>query len=284
MPKEQPKLEPPGASWRSLLSLASRALRVRGPTDCPLSLMPRTSVPPGTANFSGCPSACALLLVLLVLVPSGGHAELLGTYPHRNGMVQLMTDLCREEDPSAGQRAQRTFGGREQHGCWGVDRAGNPVVTWSDGSELELDGDKVRLSRRIARLLEEPAAAPLARSPAATSVPTVRPGAEVPRAAAPAAPSRSTAPPPDFARPAWCTHAHFPHERLVCTDPELAARDLRLASLWRPYRSTLSRAEEAWHKSDYFRRLKACGADRACIVSEQETQMRRYRDGLLGGI
>ena len=35
-----------------------------------------------------------------------------------------------------------------------MDRAGNPVVTWSDGSELVLDGNKVRLSRRMAGLLE----------------------------------------------------------------------------------------------------------------------------------
>ena len=44
--------------------------------------------------------------------------------------------------------------------------------------------------------------------------------------------------------------------------------------------STLSRAAEAWNKSDYFRRLKTCGADEVCIVSEQEKQMRRYREGL----
>jgi uncharacterized protein len=70
---------------------------------------------------------------------------------------------------------------------------------------------------------------------------------------------------------------------LVCTNAELADRDLRLAALWRPYRRTLSRTAEAWHKSEYFRRLKACGADKACILSEQETQMRRYREGVTGG-
>lgn len=245
--------------------------------------MPRAPKPTRAAGSGGCPSACALLPVLLALVAAGAHAELLGTHPHRNGTVHLMTDLCREEDPSAGQRARQTVGGREHHGCWGVDRAGNPVVTWSDGSELELDGDKVRLSRRIAGLLEERATAPPTRSPPAASPPTARRRAEVARAAAPEPPSRSAARPNNFARPAWCADARFPHERLVCTDAELADRDLRLASLWRPYRSTLSRAAEAWHKSEYFRRLKACGANKACIVSEQETQMRRYREGLPGG-
>jgi hypothetical protein len=228
--------------------------------------MTRVPVPPG---------ACPLLLVVLGLLAGAARAELLGTYPHRNGTVHLMTDLCREEDPGLGQRARQTVGGRERRGCWGVDRAGNPIVTWSDGSELELDGDKLRLSRRIAGLLEERAREP------PTS--TARRRAEVPRAPAPEPAPRRAADRGDFARPAWCPDARFPHERLVCSDAELADRDLRLASLWRPYRSTLSRAAEAWHKSDYFRRLKACGADKACIVDEQETQMRRYRDGLPAG-
>ena len=237
--------------------------------------MPLATIPPSTVASGGCRSACALLLVALGLVAGGARAGLLGTHPHHNGTVYLMTDLCREENPSAGQRARQTVGGRDHHGCWGVDRAGNPVVTWSDGSELELDGDKVRLARRMAGLLEERAKEP--------PTPTARPRAEVPRAAAPEPPLRSAAARRDFARPAWCPDARFPHERSVCTDAELADRDLRLASLWRLYRSTLSRAAEAWHKSDYFRRLKACGADKACIFSEQETQMRRYREGLPAG-
>ena len=245
--------------------------------------MVRGAVPPGTADSGGCPGVCALLLILLGLVTGGANAELLGTHPHRNGTVYLMMDLCREDDPSAGQRARQTVGGREHDGCWGVNRAGNPVVTWSDGSELELDGDKVRLSPRMAGLLEERATLSIPRSSAAASAPTAGTRAKVSRAAAPEPLSRSTAPPRDFARPAWCADAHFRHERLICADAELAQRDLRLASLWRPYRSTLSRAAEAWHKSDYFRRLKACGADKVCIMSEQETQMRRYREGLPGG-
>jgi hypothetical protein len=182
------------------------------------------------------------VLIVLGLGASGAQAELLGAHPHRNGTVHLMTDLCRKHDPSAGKRAWQTVGGREHQGCWGIDRAGNPVVTWSDGSELELDGDKVRLSRRMAGLLEERASEPTPPSPAQSPAPTARPRADLQRAATAEPPSRSAASPRDFARPAWCPDARFPHERLVCTDPELADRDLRLASLWRTYRSTLSRA------------------------------------------
>ena len=284
---ELPRLigEPPASC--GLLRLLPHTGAVRrlpvGPTDCLLSSMSSFPVLRGTAGSGGCPRACALLPVLLALLAGGARGELLGTHPHRNGTVHLMTELCREGNPGAGQRAWQTVDGRERHGCWGVDRAGNPVVTWSDGSELQLNGDKVKLSRRIAAVLEERATAPRPPSPPSTSAPTVLSRAELPRAAAPERPSPSAAPARDFARPAWCAEARFPHERLVCTDAELADRDLHLAALWRPYRRTLSRGAEAWHKSDYFRRLKACGADKACIVSEQETQMRRYREGLLDG-
>ena len=194
----------------------------------------------------------ALALAIFGLLAGDVRADPLGTYPHRDGTVHLMTDLCRKDDQSAGQRAYQTAGARERRGCWHVDADGNPVVTWSDGSELVLEQGKVRLSRRMAKLLEE---SPEASPPGATS-------------------------PADFARPAWCPEARFPHERLVCNDAELADRDLRLGALWRRYRNTLSIAAETWHKSDYFRRLKSCAADKACIVREQETQMHLYREGL----
>ena len=211
-----------------------------------------------------------MALAALCLLANSARAELLGTYAHRSGTVQLWTELCRADDPGSGQRAQQTVGGRERRGCWGLDRAGNAVVTWSDGSELELDGDKVKLSRWMVGVLEERSEAPRRATPA------------TPRAAAPAPPSPGAAEPRDWPRPAWCPDARFPHERLVCADAELAERDLRLSSLWRPYRRTLSRGAEMWHKSDYFRRLKACGSDKACIVGEQEAQMHLYREARPG--
>ena len=226
------------------------------------------------------------MLATLGLLTGGARAELLGTHPHRHGTVQLTTALCREDDPGAGQRARQTarqtVGGRERLGCRDVDRTGDPVVTWSDGSELALDGDKVRLSRRMAALLEKRAESLPPRAPAPAATLRVRTRAEAPGAAT-APPARSGAAPRDSVRPAWCPDARFPHERLVCTDAELADRDLRLASLWRPYRRSLSRGAETWHKSDYFRRLKACGADKACIGGEQRAQLRRYREGLPAG-
>jgi hypothetical protein len=242
--------------------------------------MSRAPVPsPRTASRAG-RVARALVLATLGVMAGSVRAELLGTYTHRSGTVHLWTELCRADDPGSGQRARQTVRGRERHGCWGVDRAGNAVVTWSDGSELELDGDKVKLSRWMAELLEERGAAPRPRAPVDVATPGARPRAGAAPSAAAEPPSRDGAAPRDFARPVWCPDARFPHERLVCSDAELAERDLRLSSLWRPYRRTLSRGAEMWHKSDYFRRLKACGGDKACIVGEQEAQMRLYREAL----
>ena len=243
--------------------------------------MSRPPVPSLHTASRGGRVARALVIAALGVLASGVRAELLGTYAHRSGTVHLWTELCRADDPGSGQRARQTVRGRERHGCWGVDRVGNAVVTWSDGSELELDGDKVKLSRWMAELLEEQGDASRPRAPADGTTRAARPGPAVPPSAAAGPPSRETAAAPrDFARPVWCPDARFPHERLVCSDAELAERDLRLASLWRPYRRTLSRGAEMWHKSDYFRRLKACGGDKACIVDEQETQMRLYREAL----
>ncbi len=153
--------------------------------------MPHTLVSSGTAASGGRRGA-TLVLVVLGLLAGGARAELLGTYPHRSGTVHLMTELC-ADDPTAGQRARQSVGWPERLGCWGVDRAGNPVVTWSDGSELVLNGDKVRRSRAVAGLLEERVNAPAPRSPTEAATPTARPRAEVPRAAAPELPLRSEA-------------------------------------------------------------------------------------------
>ena len=85
--------------------------------------------PPRNAASGGCSGACALVLAVLCLPTSGARAELLGTHPHRNGTVHLMPDLYGEHEPSAGQPAQQTVGGRGCLGCWDVDRASNPVGT-----------------------------------------------------------------------------------------------------------------------------------------------------------
>ena len=211
--------------------------------------MPRAPAPTGDGASGGRRSACALVLVVLGLVASGARAELLGTHPHRDGTVQLMTDLCREENPSAGQRARQRVGGRENLGCWGVDRAGNPVVTWSDGSELELNGNKVRLSRRRPHCWRNVPMNPHRASPAKASTRAAR-RARTSRGRAHRSHHAQRYPPARLCAPA-CARTLVFRTSAGLHRREMAERAW-LASLWRPYRSTLSRAAEAWHKSDTF--------------------------------
>ena len=68
--------------------------------------------------------------------------------------------------------------------------------------------------------------------------------------------------------------------RATCSDPALAAADLALVPLWQSYRQGISPLEPARVKAEYFGRLKACHADRACIAAEQSSQQRFYRRAL----
>ena len=180
--------------------------------------------------------------MVLGLAACAEHTEPLGTMDHRRGQIRLFDEACAG---GSGQRAVQREAVHERRGCWQSTPAGNVLVTWEDGARQVLDGNRVKLAPRVAALLEEP-------------------GLEAPE---------------DFARPVWCAQAKLPHERAVCSDPDLAARDLALSDLWRAWRSTQKdgRAAETRVRRDYFQRLKACGADKDCIAREQQVQMQRYR-------
>jgi hypothetical protein len=190
----------------------------------------------------------AILLVALVPVQAHVRADTVGTFRDRLGTVRLMSQPC-AGGPTRAKLAIAASRHGQRTGCWSVDANGNPIVRWRDGRRQKLDGNRVRLAPKYAALLE------------------------------------GTAPSPagvDFPRPSWCPRARFPHERLICQDRELAARDLRLAPLWRDFKQQrrLTAAQQAWHKSDFFSRQKACGADKACIAREQSAQVARYEDAL----
>jgi len=194
--------------------------------------------------------ACRWFFVALMLgIHAGAPAETLASFDAGDAEILLMTEPCGAKG-SRLQRAQKRTGGASLDGCWAVNARGNPVAMWSDGEVQELDQGRVRLSPKFAAMLDD---------------------ADAPRAAS-----------ADFPRPAWCASARFPHERLVCRDRELAAADLALAPLWRAYRTglKLNPVQQGRQKSDYFRRLKACGAKKACIAREQAAQARLYRRAL----
>jgi hypothetical protein len=191
-----------------------------------------------------------LLLVLLLGTSEASRADRLATYRGGGSEIVLMTDACKADGGSA-QRAYRRAGRSRLEGCWSTNEAGNPVVTWRNGRVQELNQSAVRLAPKYAAMLRD------------IDSPDDQP------------PARRA-----FARPAWCTQASHAHERLICRDAELSTADLKLAPLWRSYRAQLSGLEQARTKSDYFRRLKSCGADKACIAGEQAAQSRVYREAL----
>lgn len=192
----------------------------------------------------------------------------------------LLTESCGTPD-SRIQRAVGRTGDQRLEGCWSVNARGNPVVMWGDGRVLEVAESRVRLARKYAAMLndDQPQDDAVGRSE-----PTV--GSRAPRKGVVGGEATDDSPGAaasgDFLRASWCKDASFPHERLVCRDPELAAADLALAPLWRAYRDELklTSVQQGRVKSDYFRRLKACGASKVCIKREQATQARFYRESL----
>lgn len=198
----------------------------------------------------------ALLIAAAVLGRTGTtSADPLASYRAADVDIVLMTNPC-VTDSGRAQMAVRRSRGHELGGCWRVNARGNPFVTWSDGTAQELTGSRVKLAPKYAAMLDDTDRAP---GPPSAS------GADA-----------------GYPRPSWCKSARFPHERLICDDPRLAAADLSLGPLWRAYRRRLelSGVQQARQRADYFKRLRACGAHPECIAQEQSSQMRLYRQAL----
>ena len=185
------------------------------------------------------------LLALVVGFVSPACADALATYRDGAYEILLMTQKC--APGLSGQRAYRRSSSSLLEGCWTVNARGNPVVRWQAGGTQELRESRVRLTPAYAALLDEHSAQSLETG---------------------------------FPRASWCKRAKYPHERSICTNASLAAADLALAPLWQSYRRKATQLEQARVKGEYFRRLKACGADEACIAGEQSAQTNFYRRSL----
>jgi hypothetical protein len=196
-----------------------------------------------------------LVGILLLAATGAARSDELASFTEGNVAIVLRTDPCGAADSEI-QRAVKRVDDMRFDGCWTLNGRGNPVVLWNDGRVQELDESRLTLAPRYAALLKEfDALPPSAGRPASTS---------------------------GFSRAFWCKDASFPHERLICSDPELARADLALSPLWRSYRQEmrLDAAAEKRVKRDYFSRLKACGARKPCIAREQAAQERFYREAL----
>lgn len=196
----------------------------------------------------------ALTMALLAAGP-GVQADELASYRGIGYDVVLMTEACDAKDGKT-QRARKRRNGTELHGCWSVNAQGNPVVRWSDGQVDELSESRVRLAPRYAAMLNEDGPPPAA--------------------------ARGSASAPGAWRPEWCDRASFPHERLICEDDDLLASNRTLAGLWRSYSTQLKLTEVQLGRvrSDYFKRLRACGASKPCVSREQAAQIGFYRKAL----
>lgn len=223
------------------------------------------------------PARWIVLLVVSLWAPA--CADTLAVVQVPGGEITLLTEAC---GPPEGriQRAIRRTGDQRVEGCWSVNARGNPVVIWSDGRVQEVAESRVRLAPKYAAMLDD--------QPALARVDAAGRSDAAGRASSPArgdvgggstATSPAAAASVDFPRASWCKGARFPHEKLICRDPELAAADLALAPLWRSYRDELklTALQQGRVKSEYFRRLKVCGGSKPCIQREQATQARLYR-------
>lgn len=187
----------------------------------------------------------------------GAGAAPLASHSTVEHSIVLMTEPCPGGDDGR-RRAYRISTTERIEGCWSVNARGNPEIAWPGEPRVqEFDESLFRLDPRYAELLQH---------------------APPPPAAAQPAPAEGSA----FPRPDWCRNARQPHERLVCRDRELSAEDLKLGALWQAYRTEqkLGRAEQARHKNEFYRRLKACGADRDCVAAEQAARILFYREAL----
>ena len=196
-----------------------------------------------------------LSIVFLACTSSSTSADQLATYEAAGEHVALLTERCGAKNAKMQRAAKRT----EEvtlGGCWAVNARGNPVVLWGDGQVQEIDQSLVKLAPEYERMLQDLESATVA--------------------------NRQDVPPHNWQRPAWCAEAGFAHEKQVCRDKDLSAADLALAPLWRAYSNQLrlNQVQQGRVKSDYFRRLKACGTRKACISREQVSQRRFYEKEL----
>jgi hypothetical protein len=196
-----------------------------------------------------------VLAIALQGIASSARSDQLASYRTVQGHdIRLMNDPCDARNGKA-RRAHKRIGGKELAGCWQVNAQGNPVVRWSDGQLDELSESRVRLAPRYAAMLEE-----------------VEPGAS----------GDETPSGPGVWRPEWCSRATLPHERLICRDRELLAGNQTLSGLWQAYRTQpdLGEIELGRVRSEYFNRLKACGAQKSCLARAQAAQISFYRKAL----
>ena len=80
-------------------------------------------------------------------------------------------------------------------------------------------------------------------------------------------------------RPAWCGNAKLAHEVTICSDEELSAKEIKILNLYAEYSKIRAFAAEEIkaHKSDFFKKVKACGDNKECISAQQDARINFYK-------
>lgn len=85
--------------------------------------------------------------------------------------------------------------------------------------------------------------------------------------------------------PAWCPNAKFAHEITICSDEDLSSKEIQILKLYTEYSKNQALTAEALksHKSDYFKKLKACGSNKECISMQQDARLKFYKSANVVG-
>ncbi len=79
-------------------------------------------------------------------------------------------------------------------------------------------------------------------------------------------------------RPAWCKNAKLPHELAICEDAALSRNELEILSRYQDFAKKSGLATELLreHRLEFFNKIKACGADKFCILNQQNGRLQTY--------
>ncbi len=80
-------------------------------------------------------------------------------------------------------------------------------------------------------------------------------------------------------RPSWCKNSKLPHEVGICADENLSKNELDILELYSEFArsSGLSLEQLRAHRVEFFKKVKACGSNKSCILSQQTERMQWYR-------
>ena len=86
-------------------------------------------------------------------------------------------------------------------------------------------------------------------------------------------------------RPIWCKNSKLAHEITICSDEELSSKEFQILNLYKEYSVGQAVTPEILkaHKSDFFKKIKACGSNKKCISDQQDARLNFYKSVKVNG-